>query len=265
MGVYRESAPSWLWTLWAERAAAAAKKEHLHLQRQEQAELRELAVEQSALAKVKAGKHRFSEAEWVHVSDWAFRSSKELVRGDPGDDIAEFDRQVLAVAGVDADDHTSWLVHLDGCDGDGSRCAVRIEQLRVERRVEALLDSVAKKTAVREAGWVPGQFVTTWYGSRVGVVVKVNKVTVKVRLAGSQGPYEKNLDPRCRQPAPASLPAPPAIGDEVVVRDRGGHSRHARVVAVDGPLLEATYSLKSGQWRSRWFDLLASQSTPGAL
>jgi hypothetical protein len=29
------------------------------------------------------------------------------------------------------------------------------------------------------------------------------------------------------------------------------------VVAVDGPLLEATYSLKSGQWRSAWFDLMA--------
>jgi hypothetical protein len=34
------------------------------------------------------------------------------------------------------------------------------------------------------------------------------------------------------------------------------------VVAVDGPLLEVTYSLKSGQWRSAWFDLMAIE--PGA-
>jgi hypothetical protein len=43
----------------------------------------------------------------------------------------------------------------------------------------------------------------------------------------------------------------------VVIRDHGGHVRHARVTEVDGPLFEAAYSLKSGQWRSAWFDVLA--------
>ena len=45
--------------------------------------------------------------------------------------------------------------------------------------------------------------------------------------------------------------------EAVVIRDHGGHMRDARVVEVDGPLFEATYSLKSGQWRSAWFDVLA--------
>ena len=44
--------------------------------------------------------------------------------------------------------------------------------------------------------------------------------------------------------------------------DHGGHTRDARVVAVDGPLFEATYSLKSGQWRSAWFDVTAIQAGP---
>jgi hypothetical protein len=42
-----------------------------------------------------------------------------------------------------------------------------------------------------------------------------------------------------------------------VICDHGGHVRHARVAEVDGPLFEASYSLKSGQWRSAWFDVLA--------
>jgi hypothetical protein len=48
-------------------------------------------------------------------------------------------------------------------------------------------------------------------------------------------------------------------GVEVVLREHGGHIRHAQVVEVDGPLFEATYSLKSGLWRSGWFDLAALQ------
>ncbi|MEN4476710.1 hypothetical protein [Mycolicibacterium cosmeticum] len=53
------------------------------------------------------------------------------------------------------------------------------------------------------------------------------------------------------------LRTPPEPGAEVVVRDHGGHLRRAQVVEVDGPLFEATFSLKSGQWRRRWFDLAA--------
>lgn len=44
--------------------------------------------------------------------------------------------------------------------------------------------------------------------------------------------------------------------------DGGGHTRRAQVVAVDGPLSEAAYVSKSGQWRSGWFGLLALQPLP---
>jgi hypothetical protein len=137
---------------------------------------------------------------------------------------------------------------------------------RAERRADALIDSVAKETALRDLALSPGQFVTTWHGARVGLVVKVNKVTVKVRLIGGQGDrravVEKNLDPRYVGIASASLSSPPKPGDMVLLRDHSGRTREARVVAVDDPLFEATYSLKAGQWRSAWFDLAAIQ--PGA-
>ncbi|WP_212815053.1 MULTISPECIES: hypothetical protein [unclassified Mycolicibacterium] len=70
---------------------------------------------------------------------------------------------------------------------------------------------------------------------------------------------EKNLDPRYVESVAATLPAPPAVGAAVVLRDHSGHLRRADVVDVDGPLFEATYALQSGQWRSGWFDVAALQ------
>jgi hypothetical protein len=264
------TAPQWLVGLRGERLAGAALSEYRRHQETERRERRELAVEQSALAKVQGGKRRFSDDEWLYVQDWAFRAAKDLVRGGTGVRVDEFDRQALSAVGVDADDHSTWPVHAGGCDGVGSEhCSARMEQMRAARRVDALIESIAKETSLRESAFSPGQFVTTWRGCRVGLVVKVNKVTVKVRMIGGRedrnAVVEKNLDPRYVHPAAASLPASPTPGDEVVLRDHGGHIRQARVVEVDGPLFEATYALKSGQWRSGWFDLLALQPPPAAL
>lgn len=265
-----ETAPQWLMQLLGERMAAAAQAEYGRQQDAEQQERRVLAAEQSALAKVRAGKRRFNDDEWVWVQDWAFRAAKELVRGWGEFDVTEFERQVLRAVGVDPDNHHTWPVHAGGCDGVGTdHCAVRLDQIRAERRVDALIDSVAKETALGHLALTAGQFVTTWHGARVGVVVKVNKVSVKVRMVGGRADrntvVEKNLDPRYVERAAASLPAPPAAGDEVIVRDHSGHIRRAEVVEVDGPLFEAAYALKSGQWRSGWFDVAALQpSTAGS-
>jgi hypothetical protein len=263
-----ETAPGWFTTLVGERLARSAEAEYRRQRAAEQRQLRERAVEQSAWAKVQAGKRRFSDDEWVFVHDWAFRAAKDLVRGGPQVQVSDEERRVLEAVGVDADDHSTWPVHAGGCDGEGEEhCAVHMEQMRVERRVDALIDSVAKETALAGLALSPGQFVTTWHGARVGLVVKVNKVTVKIRMIGGRDDrnavVEKNLDPRYVELGSGSLPAPPKPGSEVVVRDHGGHLRSARVIETDGPLFEATYSLKSGQWRSGWFDLAAIQQAAG--
>jgi len=213
-------------------------------------------------------KKRFTDDEWLYVEDWAFRAAKDLVRDGPDDEVDDFDRRALQAVGVDADDHSTWPVHAGGCDGEGGEhCAVRIEQMHTERRVDALIESVAKETTLRDLHLRVGQFVTTWHGARVGQVVKVNKVTVKIRMIGGRDDrhavVEKNLDPRYVELASDSLPAAPKPGSEVVVRDHGGHVRAARVIEADGPLFEATYSLKSGQWRSGWFDVATIQPGPG--
>ena len=262
-----ETAPEWFTTLVGERLARAAEAAYRREQAEEARQLRELAVEQSAWAKVQAGKRRFTDDEWLFVHDWAFRAAKDLVRNGPEVDITDEERQVLWVVGVDADDHSTWPAHAGGCDGAGEEhCSVRIESMRAARRADALIDSVAKETVLRDLALSPGQFVTTWHGARVGLVVKVNRVSVRVRLIGAQrdryAVVEKNLDPRYLGIASASLPCPPKPGDVVGLADRGGRPRQAQVVAVDGPLFEATYVLKSGQWRSAWFDLTALQ--PGA-
>lgn len=91
---------------------------------------------------------------------------------------------------------------------------------------------------------------------------------MKVGMIGGRGEgnavVDNSLDPRCVGPGPASLPALPTPGDGVVLREHGGRVRRARVVEVDGPLLQVTYVLKSGQWRGGWFDLLALQPPPAA-
>lgn len=256
------SAPEWLSGLWGERMARAAQQEYHRERQREQQAVRELAVEQSALEKVKTGKRRFSDDEWLLVEDWAFEAAKDLVRGGLGGEVGDFDRRVLRVVGVDPEDHATWPVQAGGCDGEGAaHCAERIEQVRAGRRADALIESVARETALREAGFSPGQAVTVWHGQRVGVVVKVNKVSVKVRVVGGQRDQyalvEKNLDPRQVHPMPGALPPPLLPNEVVVIRDHGGHVRDARVTEVAGPLFEATYLLKSGGWRSAWFDVLA--------
>lgn len=262
-----ETAPEWLTVLRGDRLARAAEQEYRRQQDNEQRELRELTAEQSALEKVEAGGKRFSDSEWLYVQDWAFRAARDLVRGSSDVEADDFGRRVLLAVGVDAEDHATWPVHARGCDGEGdAHCWMRMEEMRAKRRADARIESVAKETAVRELALVPGHFVATWHGRRVGVVVKVNKVTVKVRMIGGRddrnAPVERNLDPRYISPAPQSLPTPPAPGDSVVLRDHGGNLRQAQVIEAGGPLFEATYSLKSGQWRSGWFDLLALQPGP---
>lgn len=256
--------PEWLVQLRGERLAAAAAVEYERQQEAERQELRELAAEQSALSKLQAGKRRFSDEEWVWVQDRAFRAAKDLVRGWGEVEVTEFDRKVLRAVG-DADNHHTWPDHAGGCDGvDSEHCVVRLEQMRAERRADALVDSVAKETALRDLALTPGQFVTTYHGARVGLVVKVNKVSVKVHMIGGRADrhevVEKNIDPRYVERAAPSLPAPPNPGVEVVMRDHGGHIRRGQVVEVHGPLFEATYSVKSGQWRSGWFDVAALQT-----
>lgn len=203
--------------------------------------------------------------EWAYVEDWAFRASKWLLE-EPDPEVGEEAEQVLRLIGVKVDDHRTWWLHIGGCDQQGTApCRVRIDEMRAERRAEALLDSIAKETALREPRMRVGAYVTAWSGRRIGQIVKINKVSVKVRMIGSREDghviTEKNLDPRYVSVVHEHFRAVPEVDDEVVLRDHGGYTRSARVVTVDGPLFEASYSIKNGEWRSAWFDVLCLKST----
>jgi hypothetical protein len=210
-----KAAPEWLTTLLGERLARAAEAEYRRQQVEEHRRLRELTVEQSALEKVKARKNRFTDDEWLYVQDWAFRAAKDLLRDGPDNEVDEFDRRALKAVGVDADDRWAWPVHAGGCDGEGAEhCVVRIEQMRDERRADALIESVAKETTLSDLHLTVGQFGRR--GGRVAQVVKVNKVTVKLRMIGGRNDrnavVETNLDPCCVGLVGDSLSAPPKPG-----------------------------------------------------
>jgi len=257
-----DTAPEWFSTLVGEKLAHAAEAEFRRQQVEEAEQLRELAAEKSAWDKVCAGKRHFNDYEWSYVEDWAFRAAKDLVRDGPEGNASVEERAVLRAAGIDADNHETWPLHAGGCDGYGRQhCAIRIDEVRFQRRVDSLLTSVEKETTLRDLGLAVGDTVTTWHGARAGKVVKLNKVTVKVRMIGPReeknAVVERNLDPRYVQRAAETLPAAPSVGDTVTLRDHGGFTREATVMMVDGPLFEATYALKSKQWRSGWFDVVA--------
>ncbi len=121
-----ESAPEWFAALRSERLARAEAECQCLAGR-------ELAAEQSALAKLQSG-GRFTDEELLHVQDWAWRAAKDLVRDGPEGIPTAEEQQVLWAVGVDAADHSTWPVHAGGCDGAGRQhCLVRIEQIRAQR------------------------------------------------------------------------------------------------------------------------------------
>jgi hypothetical protein len=259
-----DSAPDWLATLRGELLARAAVKEYQEQQEREKYELRRLAHETSAREKLRGGRFFFNREEREFVQDLTYHASVELLRGATAAGLDDLELTALRVYRIDPDDHATWHLHLDGCDGEGGRhCGERIEDMRVTRRVDALIESVQKETAARE--WSVGQAVCAWYGTRLGRIVKINKVTVKVRMIGNRSRdgndvIDKNLDPRYITPVPRTAPTVPEVGDMVTLRDYGGHTRSARVTEVDTPLFEAEYTLKSKQLRRRWFDPFSLQN-----
>ena len=256
-----ETAPDWFTGLIGERLAAAAIAEFERVRAEEEWQMEFLLIEKSAADKVASGTGRFTGEEWDYVLDWAYQVERQIFKNGPGVDISDYERQLLRLVGVDPDNHETWELHTRGCDGIGAaHCQIRIEK----KRVESLLDSIAKETTLKELGFVPGETITTWNGARVGVVVKTNRVTVKIRTTGTRSkgyvPVERNVDPRYVQRATDAVPATPAVGDAVTIRDYGGHVRTVTVVATDGPLFEATYVLKSKQCRRVWFDVTMLQA-----
>lgn len=253
-----ESIPDWLATLRGDQLARAAEKEYQNHLEEEKWRLRALVREQSVMEKLRSGGSFFNREEREFVRGIAYQASEYLVSGEG---LNDWELAALKVYRVDPNNHATWDLHLNGCDGLGSsHCHERMEEMRLARRVESLIESVHKETAARE--WSVGQRVSAWYGNRVGRIVKINKVTVKVRMVGNQmrdgnSLIEKNLDPRYITTVPENVPKTPKVGDTVKLRDHRGHTRVALVVEVDSPLFEVEYALKSKEIRRAWFDPLA--------
>lgn len=259
-----ETAPEWFSEVVAQRLARSAELEYQKTQRRINDDVEDLLAKHSAQGKLHDPSAKFNHLEEIHVSDWAYRAAKELVRGDGAGDLNEEEILALQAVGVDPYDHATWPLHLKNCDGEGRiHCEDRLEEMRQERnivsRVENLTASVEKEAALKALDLSVGDAVVAWRGHRVGLVTKVNKVSVKVRHVGARvDKYpieEKNMDPRWLAAVPAETPAPPAVGDWVTVREQNRYTREGSVVAVDGPLFELSYLYKDGRHNQRWFDV----------
>jgi hypothetical protein len=228
--------PAWLSQLMAEEAATAAEHEARARAEALEAEHRRLLVEERVQHKLLAGKRRFHGEDLEVVEQWAFYAAKDLIYSGDGE-VGELDTAVLRAVGVDANDHTTWPFHCGGCDGLGAaNCAERVAQMAAQRFEELEADRLARRERSRRdaeciasGAFIVGQPVLAYYDSRAAVVVKVNKVTVKVRHIGWNATgyelVERNYSPTYLHnlsAGAAEKAAAIAVGQRVEFTDGGG-------------------------------------------
>jgi hypothetical protein len=261
--------PDWVSELLAQTAVEAAEQQARAEADAVEAEHRRLLVEERVREKLLAGRHRFRGEALDVVEQWAFCAAKELLY--TGGDVDELAAAALKVVGVNPNDHTTWPLHHGGCDGaGGDGCDARIAEMAAERFAAQEADGHERRQRSRRdaeriasGAFVVGQPVLAYYDSRAAVVVKVHKVTVKVRHIGWQfngyALVERNYSPGYLHNLSAGLVAKVgamAVGDRIEFTDWGGRTRVGEVVDTDGPLLQVGYQLASGQPRTAWIDVL---------
>lgn len=228
----------------------------------------EAAVER-VQRKLLAGKRRFHGGDLEVVEEWAFYAAKDLLYS--GGQVGELETAALRAVGIDANDHTTWPFHYGGCDGLGSdNCEERVAEMAAQRFEELEAERLERRERSRRdaeriasGAFVVGQPVLAYYDGRAAVVVKVNKVTVKVRHIGwkfnGYELVERNYSPAYLHDLPARLiqtMGAIAAGQRIEFTDWGGRKRVGEVFETDGPLLQVRYQLASGQPRTAWIDIL---------
>jgi hypothetical protein len=260
--------PQWLSELLAQAAADAAEQQARAEAEALEAEHRRLLVEERVQRKLLAGKRRFHGDDLEVVEEWAFYAAKDLVYSDG--DVGELETAALRAVGIDANDHTTWPFHCGGCDGLGANCEERVAEMAVQRFEELEADRLERRERSRcdaeriaSGAFTVGQPVLAYYDSRAAVVVKVNKVSVKVRHIGwkfnGYELVERNYSPAYLHDLSVRLvekAGATAVGQRIEFTDWGGRKRVGEVLETDGPLLQMRYQLASGQPRTAWIDIL---------
>ncbi len=261
--------PAWLSELLAQTAAEAAEREAQDQAEALEAEHHRLLIEEQVREKLLAGKRHFRGQALEVVEEWAFYAAKELLYTG---DVDELETAALRAVGVNPNNHTTWLLHHGGCDGWGSTggCEARIAEMAAERFAAQEADRHERRQRSRRDAeliasgvFVVGQPVLAYYDSRAAVVVKLNKVTVKVRHIGTKSNgyevAERNYSPAYLHTLPAGLVnmmGAIAPGQRIEFTDWAGRKRVGEILQTDGPLLQVGYQLASGQARTAWIDLL---------
>lgn len=265
--------PDWLSELLAQTAAEAAERKAREQAEALEVEHRRLLVEERVREKLRAGKRHFLGQALEVVQEWAFYAAKQLLCSDGVvDELEEWEFAALRAAGVNPKDHSTWLLHRGGCDGWGvtGGCEARIAEMAAERFAAQEADRHERRQRSRRAAeciasgaFVVGQLVLASYDSRAAVVVKLNKVTVKVRHVGwkfnGYEVVERSYSPAFLHALPAGLAAKMgalAVGERIEFIAWGGHQRVGEILNTDGPLLRVGYRLASGQARTVWMDIL---------
>lgn len=226
---------------------------------------RELDRQELIEHRLSQGEKRFSRSDREYVDTLAFSAAKNLARGATLDMLSTMWLTALSINGIDPLNHQTWPVHAGDCNGQGINCTDGQREAEIakamdnlDRQQERAKWSSDNALQVASGRFEIGQLVSAWCGDRIGMVVKHNRVTVKVRMVGPRAegyqPIEKTIKPHFLSPIIEAAEGP-AIDEVITVCCWDGREREARVVDALKPLFLAEYKIQSGKTRQAWFDL----------
>ncbi|XKH58442.1 hypothetical protein LG293_17630 (plasmid) [Citricoccus nitrophenolicus] len=110
----------------------------------------------------------------------------------PTEAMEDWELGALRVWGSDPEDHRTWFRHLPFCDMEGpGTCGDRARARAEEKRA----GQHAKRELLAGGQYKVGDRVVAW-GFRVGTVLQINQVTVKVKLTDRRDWEQvRNIDP----------------------------------------------------------------------
>lgn len=183
------AAPSWVRFLQHKTAVKNFKNEVLQLMTTEKRMQEEILETGKLLGRAREKKGWIgpwwdNPNDYHNASDELDQAQYDLIRFGQ---ISFSSAMICDFFGVNPRDHSTWKYHGWNCDGKGTDCASRSDEIEEEsrelQRLERQRQSAENAAMLASGNFEVGQIVSMW--GTMGVIVKHNKVSAKVRVPGT--------------------------------------------------------------------------------
>jgi hypothetical protein len=254
-----------------DREVAKFQREMRQYEKEQAEENHRKVLQKAIVEKWKKGRLKnLTPDEREIMDDELFSLSKWLIGSTPAEAVEagfeEFDQAVFAWGNVNLADHRTWLIHSGGCDQDGKEdsCMQRIEFEQASRREENHLRAGLSEISVMTSGLEKGDVVLCWYDSKLGLITKINKVSLTVKLVGSVTSggtlVKKTLHPDYLKKITLKDYHNFQVDEQLRVKCNDGRVRDCKVTSVEDHFALVEYKLVSrDETRYCWIDPLRIQ------